>query len=101
MRFLQQAWASVTSTTITNCFRRAGFIATTPEDTDGTQTEDDEDDDIPLARLAGMDFADYAGADNMLTTTAPLTEEAIIDEIQSAKDDTATATEPPEDCDCI
>ncbi|KAL5018087.1 hypothetical protein ScPMuIL_003809 [Solemya velum] len=78
---------------------RAPLPATTPDDTDGTQTEDDEDDDIPLARLAGMDFADYAGADNKLTTTAPLTEEAIVDEFQPAKDDTATATEPPEACD--
>jgi len=74
LRLLQQAWTSVTPTTITNCFRHAGFSHQTPE-------TENEDGDIPLARLAGLDFTDYTSVDNAIPTTETLTDDDIIEEI--------------------
>ena len=84
LRFIQQAWYSVTTTTISNCFKHAGF--TTDNTTTDVQDEDNDDDDIPLARLAGLNFADFVSADNEIPTTEPLTEDDIIEEISTRKD---------------
>jgi len=82
---LQQAWASVTPTTINNCFR---FPHQTPE-TDN-EDSDEEDDDIPLARLAGLNFADYTSVDNAIPTTETLTDDDIMEEITTSKDPSDT-----------
>ena len=86
LRLLQQAWFNVTPTTISSCFRHAGFqvsnITNTPEEVD------DDDDDIPLAHLVGLNFTDYANADNDVPTTEPITEDDIISEITASKRET-------------
>ncbi|XP_052074066.1 tigger transposable element-derived protein 4-like [Mytilus californianus] len=84
LRFLQRAWFSVTATTISNCFRHAGFsVDIESRVSDQQDEEDDDDDDIPLARLAGINFTEYANIDNDIPTTEPLTDDDIINEITS------------------
>jgi len=88
LRLLQQAWTSVTPTTITNCFRHARFSHQTPE----TENEDSDEEyvNIPLARLAGLNFADYTSVDNAIPTTETLTDDDIIEEITASKDSSDT-----------
>ncbi|CAC5399120.1 Receptor-type tyrosine-protein phosphatase T,Tyrosine-protein phosphatase non-receptor type 22,Receptor-type tyrosine-protein phosphatase kappa,Receptor-type tyrosine-protein phosphatase F,Tyrosine-protein phosphatase 99A,Tyrosine-protein phosphatase Lar,Receptor-type tyrosine-protein phosphatase alpha,Receptor-type tyrosine-protein phosphatase epsilon,Receptor-type tyrosine-protein phosphatase gamma,Receptor-type tyrosine-protein phosphatase N2,Receptor-type tyrosine-protein phosphatase U,Receptor-type ty len=90
LRFLQRAWFSVTATTISNCFRRAGFSVDIESGVSDQQEEeeDDDDDDIPLARLAGINFTEYANIDNDIPTTEPLTDDDIINEITSSMKET-------------
>lgn len=84
LRLVQRSWYAVTPTTISNCFRHAGFTTDTPAQ-QPTSDDSDDDDDIPLAHLAGLNFADYVSADNNTPTTEPLTEDDIIDGIMSKK----------------
>ena len=81
LHMLNQAWSNVTSTTISNCFRHAGFQ--TPVD-DGDQSDEDPDDNIPLARICSLGFGptvsvdDYISVDDSLPTSATITDDNIV-----------------------
>ncbi|CAG2193976.1 unnamed protein product [Mytilus edulis] len=55
---------------------------------DQHQEENDDDDDIPLARPAGINFTEHANTDNDIPTTEPLTDDDIINEITSSMKET-------------
>lgn len=92
MHYLQQAWNSVTETTVANCYRKAGFKISDDADISDEQIEIDEDplDDVPLARLVGANFImdDYVSVDDDLPTCEELTDDAIVDYIIAARDAT-------------
>ena len=55
LEILQQAWSSVTLTTIQNCYRHAGFVLSEGDTQfDEILTKDDPNNDIPLAQLATL-----------------------------------------------
>ncbi|XP_053404457.1 tigger transposable element-derived protein 4-like [Mercenaria mercenaria] len=86
LRLLQQLWECVTPTTITNCYRHAGFMLQIIDE-QGDDDDTDELDDIPLARLASMgtssellgSFLDFD--DNDATTSASATDPEIISQV--------------------
>ncbi|XP_053391040.1 tigger transposable element-derived protein 4-like [Mercenaria mercenaria] len=86
LRLLQQSWEFVTPTTITNCYRHAGFTLQIIDD-QGDDDDTDELDDIPLARLASMgtssellgSFSEFD--DNAATTSASATDSEIISQV--------------------
>ena len=92
----KDAWDLVKPATIANCFRHCGFIppailAHVPEPPAESDDEDDED-DLPLSVIAARlrqsgfaldeeDLQLYLHIDDELPTTAPLTDEAIIEQV--------------------
>lgn len=76
LKLLQKAWTSITPTTIR-----------LPHQTPETDNEDsdEEDDDIPLTRLDGLNFAEYTSVDNTIPTET-LTDDDIIEDITAGKD---------------
>lgn len=87
---LRTAWHLVSSTTIANCFRHAGFLQ--PESQPETAAEDPED-DIPLAALrrltSGVRFDDYTSIDDDIPTCADLSDTDIINSIISQRGSTS------------
>ena len=90
LRMLNNAWAKVTSATISNCYKHAGFkypdsVAVTTDD------EDDIDDDIPLSQLckiglaSGVNVDDYATVDDNVATSAQMTDDDIVDDIVASR----------------
>ena len=94
---LKDAWSKVKPTTIANCYKHCGFVRQDPE----TQTADDDDYeseyDLPLPLLAanlcaiGADLDDEAlhlfrEVDDYVATSAALTDDGIIQEVQSSSE---------------
>ena len=93
MRLMQQAWEMVQPRTIANCFRHANFQC--PDSSNdvtetNSRTDDDPEDDIPLARLAQLGLStatiqDYMTVDDNLPTSERLTDNDIINDIISSR----------------
>lgn len=102
LHLLSQAWNCVTSFTVSNCFRQAGF--TQPNSAPPAPEEDDDfdiKDSIPLARLRehGLNpdiIQNFTTIDDDLETCAELTDD-IIEEIKMKK--SADALEDQEEND--
>ena len=100
MMTITEAWNKVKPVTIANCFNHCGFTTPTEEE------DDDDDDDIPLSVLAaklrdqGMEVAStdleaWTHIDDDVTTSAQLTDEDIIAEVQArASTEEAEEEEP-------
>ena len=92
MRLMQQAWEMVQLRTIANCFRHANFLC--PDSSNdvtetNSGTDNDPEDDIPLARLAKLGLStamiqDYMTVDDNLPTSERLTDNDIINESSAA-----------------
>lgn len=88
---LSQAWNCVTSSTISNCFRHAGFTQPDPASPAPEESEDfDIEDSIPLARLGehGLNpdiLQNFTTIDDDLRTCSELTEDDIVEEIKMKK----------------
>ena len=93
MRLMQQALEMVQPRTIANCFRQANFqCPDSSNDVTETNsgTDDDPEDDIPLARLAQLGLStatiqDYMTVDDNLPTSERLTDNDIINDIISSR----------------
>jgi transposase-like protein len=94
MDALCDAWKAVKPQTVANCFRHCGFVAPQPEDSEApaaTEDLEDPEDDFPLSVLAarlqsiGMpEPADgWMDVDQHIATSAPLTDDGIIQEVQA------------------
>jgi len=88
LRMLNHAWSNVTSTTIANCYRHAGFQL--PTDNTHSDGEDEVDDDIPLSRLFQLGLAsggveEYTAVDDNLVTSAEMTNDDIVEDIISSR----------------
>ena len=90
IRMLHQAWGNVTQRTVANCFLHAGFVDGPPADTD-IDSDDDHNDDIPLRTLFGLapgvNLTTYAHIDNDTPTSAEVTDNDVIDDIISTRQD--------------
>jgi hypothetical protein len=101
LRMFSQAWGSVTSKTISNCFHHTKFVNPTV----ATESEDEEDpeDDIPLSRIFNFGFApgttveDYTTIDSDIPTSASITDDDIVQETISARDIEIDDTSDQED----
>ncbi|XP_060577389.1 tigger transposable element-derived protein 4-like [Ruditapes philippinarum] len=105
IQWFYAAWKDVTPTCIQNCFRKAGFmnqaqheINATPQGhvSDSSDTDEFEDDDIPLAELASkwnrlrvfsdidknISFDDYINADENVVSVEQKSDSDIIAEVQ-------------------
>ncbi|KAJ8968165.1 hypothetical protein NQ314_002422 [Rhamnusium bicolor] len=96
---ITEAWEKVTQTTIANCFRHAGFkdLSISPDEDDDDiplarmiQSPTDDDDNIPLAQLAAqlatesrIEIEEFIGIDDNVAVCAPVTEEEILAEVES------------------
>lgn len=86
---LNHAWSNVTSTTIANCYRHAGFQL--PTDNTHSDGEDEVDDDIPLCLLFQLGLAsggvpeEYTAVDDNLVTSAKMTNDDIVEDIISSR----------------
>ncbi|KAE9546906.1 hypothetical protein FO519_009882 [Halicephalobus sp. NKZ332] len=94
---LQRAWKEVTSMTISNCFRKAGFVF---ENTTELQVEDIEDKELlSLWSMfqshceinADCDISDYLSIDNEIATSGELSLEEIAQACSSSKVDEANS----------
>lgn len=81
LRLVQQAWANISQTTITDCFRRANFV---PKK-NLVKTEKEEDLVLVEERYGKEDISEYASIDDNVPTSEPVTDELIIAEIISAR----------------
>jgi hypothetical protein len=99
LEMLQQAWSNVSSSTIQNCFKHAGFhISDCPSE----ENDDDPDDDIPLAMLATMGLSqslirDFIFVDNQRQTTTDVSDESIIANVQSRRNNHVPDEDDDED----
>ena len=97
-----KAWQQIPASTIAKCFGHCGFLPPQP-----LPVEEDEEDDIPLAELArrlrdgGMqvtdqDMQDYITVDVDVSTSAPMTIEALASEVMTmeAKEEEEEEDEP-------
>ncbi|XP_060557064.1 tigger transposable element-derived protein 4-like [Ruditapes philippinarum] len=87
LRMMRHAWSQVTSTTIKNCYRHAGFTSTQTTD---VESEDDADDDIPLNQLASIlgtrvSMDDYVNIDDELQATEAISDNDILSELLEAR----------------
>lgn len=98
-RFLDRAWVNVTSTTIRNAFKHAGWLST---DTTIRQEESevwDWEDELPLSALASVfntenvNFQEYVGVDDDVWTSGIPNDEDIIDEVYKKHNQTDTTQE--------
>ena len=91
MRIIQQAWASVKQSTISNCFAHCHFKVTeTPQPEPATE---DPEDDLPLAvlvtRLRSVGFevngtvTDFVTADDQLATSEAITDDIILNTVKN------------------
>ncbi|XP_063920756.1 tigger transposable element-derived protein 4-like [Zophobas morio] len=83
---ISDAWENVSPKTIANCFRHAGFSIKN-EETIQVESDFDEEDDIPLARLinnvttitvSNEDFLELVNVDHNLETCGDISEEDIV-----------------------
>ena len=90
IHMMKNAWRLVTATTITKCYRHAGFVTDTVDVQTTDSDSDDPDDDIPLlGRLAnGVTFDQFATADKHLPVCADLSDSDIVDNLLSQRPDT-------------
>uniref|UniRef100_H3BE92 DDE-1 domain-containing protein n=1 Tax=Latimeria chalumnae TaxID=7897 RepID=H3BE92_LATCH len=113
LHMLQHAWNKVIPTTITNCFRHAGFTA--PASTQDSQhpfshieEEKEDKDDLSLAELlrraaasnmdfGGATFEKFVAVDDSVVTTESLTDNNIIEQVQDeeSEGEDDNGTEPP------
>ena len=102
LRLSSQAWGSVTSKTISNCFRHAKFV--NPAVATESDDEEDPEHDIPLSRIFNFGFApgttveDYTTIDSDIPTSDDnIVQETIsargieIDDTSDQEDDTTSA----------
>ena len=87
LEMLQQAWGNVTSTIILNCFKHAGFQVS---DFPPQESEDDPDDDIPLAMLPTTGLSqtlvkDFTSVDDQLQTSTDVSDKSIIANVLSRR----------------
>ncbi|XP_070174280.1 tigger transposable element-derived protein 4-like [Littorina saxatilis] len=91
MSALKDAWTKVKPSTVANCFKHCGFF----KDQATIICEDDPEDDLPLAQLvanlqaSNMPADDEAlrlflEVDDDISTSAPLTADGIVQDIQSS-----------------
>lgn len=78
VHWINSAWNKVKQTTITNCFKKAGFV------TAATSVQEDELPLSPLPVFDGVCFEDYVTMDDKLATCVEPDPEAIFNEILSA-----------------
>lgn len=103
LHLLSQAWNCVTSSTVSNCFRHAGFTQSDPVPPAAEEDDDfDIEDSIPLARLRehGLNpdiIQTFTTIDDDLETCSELTDDDIIEEIKMNK--SADALEDQEEND--
>ena len=93
MRLMQKVWEMVQPRTIAICFRHANFQC--PDSSNdvtetNSRTDDDPEDDIPLARLAQLGLStatvqDYMTIDDNLPTSERHTDNDITNDISSSK----------------
>lgn len=113
---ISEAWEKVTQTTITNCFRHAGFNDLSPsqaEDDDDIPLarliqSTDEDDNVPLAELVTqlqrstaseqtIQIEEFVGIDDSVAVCALATEEEILAEAESNNRNTDEENEDLQD----
>ena len=90
LQFAKIAWSEVTKETITNCFRKAGFVHQVSSDLEEECTGDDEDESV-LAELwtrcdgatPNVSLDDYLTADDGVCTSGELMDSDIVHEVCS------------------
>ena len=90
--YVKEAWASVKQSTIVNCWRHVKILPPTQQPT----TNDETDDDLPLAELQRllhrlpaaedrMNAADYLNIDREIDTGEMLTDDSILDHVTQTR----------------
>ena len=92
MKLLDQAWKSVSDTTIQNCFRKVRFAPSTSEENLETTNESDNSAEGIWERLQvaglvpeGFNFNEYVEGDSELITRETITEASIIDDLGASE----------------
>jgi hypothetical protein len=87
---MRTAWGAVTSETIANCFRHAGFVVSgsaTPTSTVATEDRAGPlyDELLATGYPSTASFDDYAGVDNDLETAGALTTKEIVKAVKTSR----------------
>lgn len=101
LRMLNNAWGRVTTETIANCYKHAGFQSSDP--VPDNDSDDEIDDDIPLSQLrriglsSDVNFDAYATVDDNVSTSTQMTDNDIIEDIISSRNAAESVTSDEED----
>uniref|UniRef100_A0A914W2W7 HTH CENPB-type domain-containing protein n=1 Tax=Plectus sambesii TaxID=2011161 RepID=A0A914W2W7_9BILA len=83
LRMVERSWGSVTSTTIQNCFRKAGFSPAQEEGEEELEVEGS----VLQVQIPEDDFNDFVECDMALDCYGELTAEEILDEVRQQRND--------------
>ncbi len=91
MRMASKAWHTVSQTTISNCFRKCGFIVPTDDVAETCNVNDDDDDDFPewnevcntLHIPTEISFGDFVAVDADVVVTEFLSDDDIVNNVLS------------------
>ena len=68
LEMMSFAWGKITETTVKNCFQKTGFVTEGDDNSTSLQyySEDDPEDDIPLARLSSLGLNQQTARDFLI-----------------------------------